>query len=86
MAAMNLLHLKELNSNVVGVHTADGAHVGNLKRVGTVWKFKAVGYGSDGAVEPGYGPLTGQHNTVFETPDTEAVNARLGPHCAPNAT
>lgn len=78
---MNLLHLKEMNSNVVSVHTADGAHVGNLKRVGAVWKFKAVGYGSDGAVEPGYGPLTAQHNAVFETPDAAAVNAQLGPHC-----
>ena len=81
---MSLLHLQEVNANVLSVHTANDLHVGNLKRVGTVWKFKAVGYDSAGAVEPGHGPLTGQHNTVFETPDADAVNTLLGPHCDPH--
>ena len=72
------LSLKTVNANVVAVHTADATHVGNLKRIGSVWKFKAVGYGPDGAVEPGGGPLTGQHNAVFDAPDEAAVNTRLG--------
>jgi len=66
-----------VNANVVSVHQADGAHVGNLKRVGAVWKFKAVGYDAAGAVEPGGGPLTNQHNMVFAQPNAAEVSARL---------
>jgi hypothetical protein len=69
-----------VNANVAAIHTAQGAHVGNLKRIGGVWKFKAIGYGDEGAVEPGGGPLTGHHNAVFDSPDVEAINARLAPH------
>lgn len=71
------LSLKPVNANVHSVHLADGAHVGNLKRVGAVWKFKAVGYDQAGAVEPGRGPLTNQHNMVFAQPDATEVSARL---------
>ena len=71
------LTLQSVNANVYSVHLADGAHVGNLKRVGTVWKFKAVGYDAAGAVEPGGGPLTEQHNMVFAQPDAAEVGARL---------
>jgi hypothetical protein len=71
------LTLQPVNTNVCSVHTAGGAHVGNLKRVGTVWKFKAVGYDASGAVEPGGGPLTLQHNMEFVQPDAAEVSARL---------
>jgi hypothetical protein len=71
------LTLQPVNANVYTVHLADGAHVGNLKLVGTVWKFKAVGYDAAGAVEPGGGPLTHQHNMVFAQPDPAEVSARL---------
>ncbi len=75
---MPALQLRPLHADVVAVHSADGAHVGNLKRVGAVWKFKAVGYEPDGSVVPGGGPLTDRHNTVFTAPDAAAVNAQLG--------
>lgn len=65
------------NTNVYSVHLADGTHVGNLKRVATVWKFKALGYDAAGAVEPGGGPLTHRHNMVFAQPDAAEVSARL---------
>ncbi|HPW85532.1 MAG TPA: hypothetical protein PLL83_14190 [Rhodoferax sp.] len=71
------LTLQPVNANVVSVHLADGAHVGNLKQVGAVWKFKAVGYDATGGVEPGGGPLTHQHNMVFAQPDAAEVSARL---------
>ena len=79
------LTLQPVNANVHSVHLADGthlgsdlgAHVGNLKRVGAVWKFKAVGYDETGAVVPGGGPQTNQHNTVFATADAAQVTARL---------
>ena len=74
------LTLAPVNANVHSVHLPDGAHVGNIKRVGGVWKFKAVGYDAAGAVEPGGGPLTDQHNTVFARPDAADVNARLVPY------
>jgi hypothetical protein len=66
-----------VNANVYSVHLADGSHAGNLKRVGAVWKFKAVGYDTAGAVEPGGGSLTHEHNMVFAQPDAAEVSARL---------
>lgn len=75
---MPALQLRPVNADVVAVHSHDGAHVGNLKRIGTVWKFKAVGYETDGSVVPGGGPLTARHNTVFAAPEQEAVNRQLG--------
>jgi hypothetical protein len=77
MPLSTALTLQPVNANVHSVHLADGAHVGNLKRVGAVWKFKAIGYDSTGAVEPGCGPLTNQHNMVFAQPDAAEVSARL---------
>jgi hypothetical protein len=75
---MTLLTLTAVNANVYSVQAPDGLHVGNLKRIGDVWKFKAVGYDAAGAVEPGGGPLTDRHNTVFAAPDALAVSAGLG--------
>lgn len=75
---MPLLSLTPLNANVYSVLAQDGSHVGNLKRVGTVWKFKAIGYDAAGGVVPGGGPLTDSHNTVFAAPDAGEVNTRLG--------
>ena len=71
------LQLLPVNAEVVSVHTATGAHVGSLKKLGGVWKFKAMGYGADGGIEPGHGPLTDQHNMAFATPDAAEVSARL---------
>lgn len=71
------LQLLPVNESVVAVHTADGAHLGSLKKIGAVWKFKAMGYGADGGMEPGHGPLTDQHNMQFATPDAAEVSARL---------
>jgi hypothetical protein len=72
-----MLALTPVNPNVHSVHLPDGTHVGNLKRIGSIWKFKAVGYDGTGAVEPGGGPLTDQHNAVFVQPDATEVSARL---------
>ena len=71
------LQLLPVNAEVVAVHTADGAHVGSLKLVGGVWKFKAMGYDAAGRMEPGHGPLTNQHNMAFAAPDAAEVSARL---------
>ena len=77
LMAATALTLQPVNANVYSVHQADGAHIGNLKRVGGVWKFKAVGYDAAGGVEPGGGPLTDRHNLVFAQPDAAEVSARL---------
>lgn len=71
------LQLLPVNAGVVSVHTADGAHVGSLKQVGGVWKFKAMGYDAAGRMEPGHGPLTDQHNMAFAAIDAAEVSARL---------
>jgi hypothetical protein len=74
-----VLRLAQIKTGVYRVHLSDGQHVGNLNQVGAVWKFKAIGYDATGAIEPGGGPLTDQHNAVFEQADAAAVGARLGP-------
>ncbi len=71
------LSLHPVNAGVFAVHDAAGQHVGNLKRIGAVWKFKAVGYTAAGESVPGGGPLTQRHNTVFEQPDAAELSARL---------
>ena len=71
------LQLLPVNAEVVAVHTATGAHVGSLKLVGGVRKFKAMGYDAAGRMEPGHGPLTEQHNMAFAAPDAAEVSARL---------
>ncbi|MBY0412172.1 MAG: hypothetical protein K2Q97_19070, partial [Burkholderiaceae bacterium] len=68
------LQLLPINAGVVTVHTAEGAHVGSLKQIGGVWKFKAMGYSAAGGMEPGHGPLTDQHNMQFATPDAAEVS------------
>ena len=75
---MHALTLTWVNPNVHSVHLPDGLHVGNLKRIGAVWKFKAIGYDAAGNVIPGGGPLTDRHNTPFSAPDADAVSAKLG--------
>ena len=71
------LQLLPVNATVVAVHTATGAHVGSLKKVGGTWKFRAMGYDAAGGMEPGHGPLTDQHNMQFDAPDAAEVSARL---------
>jgi len=71
------LTLQPVNDGVFAVLDGAGLHVGHLKRIGSVWKFKAVGHTAAGHLVPGGGPLTGRHNTVFERPDAAEVNARL---------
>jgi hypothetical protein len=73
-----MLALRPVNSKVHSVHLPDGAHVGNLKQIGAIWKFKAVGYDADGSVLPGGGPFTDRHNAAFDTPDAAQVSAALG--------
>jgi len=75
---VSALKLILVNANVHSVHEANGAHVGNLKRIGGVWKFKAVGYDAAGHVLPGGGPLTAQHNTVCAALDAIELSAKLG--------
>lgn len=74
---MTALTLTPVNPDVFSVHLPDGSHVGNLKRIGAVWKFKAMGYDAAGNLVPGGGPLTERHNTAFATPDAAEVSARL---------
>ena len=60
------------------VFDAAGHHVGNLKWIGGVWKFKAIGQDSSGAVIPGGGPLTDRHNTVFSNLDQAQIRSEVG--------
>jgi hypothetical protein len=65
------------NALVFRVVTAAGDHVGNLKLINAVWKFKAIGYDDNGDVIPGGGPFTDQHNALFAEPDATTVSAGL---------
>jgi hypothetical protein len=74
---MNPLTLHPVNDQVVRVLDSQGECVGNLKRIGMVWKFKALGQDADGQLVPGGGPLTGRHNMTFAVLDEAAVSAAL---------
>ncbi len=74
---MSPLELTRISDGVYQVRNAQGLHVGNLKRIGAQWKFKAVGYTAGGAVIPGGGPLTDRHGTAFAEPDAALVSAGL---------
>lgn len=71
------LTLTRVNADVHSVHLPDGTHVGNLKRIGAVWKFKAIGYDAAGHIVPGGGPLTDKHNTTLAAPDATELSKRL---------
>jgi hypothetical protein len=71
------LRLQPVNPGVCEVHTSDGLHVGNLKLIGSLWKFKAIGYDEARRVVPGGGPLTDRHNTVFTGLDEADINRVL---------
>jgi hypothetical protein len=71
------LTLSQINDGVCRVIDNQGLHVGNLKRINGLWKFKAIGYDTNGDLLPGWGPLTERHNTTFETLDENLVNEKL---------
>ena len=72
------LSLHEENDMVWRVLSGQVQHVGNLKRVGDVWKFKAMGYDANGAMMPGHGPLTHRHNMSFAALDAALICKALG--------
>ena len=66
--------LQPESPGICRVLTDAGLHVGNLKLIGGVWKFKAIGYEEAGRVVPGGGPLTEKHNTAFALLDESEIN------------
>lgn len=74
---MNKLTLQKTNDQLVRVLDSQGECVGNLKLIGNVWKFKALGHDADGQLIPGGGPLTGRHNMAFAVLDEAVVSAAL---------
>jgi hypothetical protein len=70
------LHFKPVNDQVVAVYLPTGELVGNLKHIGSVWKFKAIGVEA-GQLVPGGGPLTHRHNLTFAALDQAAISAAL---------
>jgi len=71
------LTLSRLNDSVYRVLADQGLHVGNLKFINWLWKFKAIGYERNGDIMPGWGPLTEMHNTAFVALDETLINAKL---------
>lgn len=74
---MTPLTLHRVNDQLVRVLDRQGQCVGNLKRIGAVWKFKALGQDADGHLVPGDGPLTDRHNMTFAALDEAVVSAAL---------
>ena len=75
---MNKLRLHTVSSGICRVLTDSGLHVGNLKLIGGVWKFKAIGYDAFGQVIPGGGPFTDRHNTLFKALDEDEISRIFG--------
>ena len=67
-----------IDNGACRVLDATGGHVGNLKWIRGVWKFKAIGYDAAGAVIPGGGALTDRHNTLFDSLDPAQINRVFG--------
>ncbi|MEI8171463.1 MAG: hypothetical protein WCG50_17460 [Rhodoferax sp.] len=74
---MNKLHLNSYNETIYRVLTESDEHVGNLKLINGLWKFKAIGYDAHGDVLPGGGPLTDRHNLSFDALDEENISRQL---------
>ena len=68
------LKLLPVSPGICQVLTDAGRHVGNLKLIGGVWKFKAIGHDNTGQIIPGGGPLTGKHNIVFAVLNEAEIN------------
>ena len=68
----------KIDDRVCRVLDATGHHVGNLKWIRGVWKFKAIGYDASGGVIPGGGTLTDRHNTLFASLDPTQIERVLG--------
>lgn len=77
---MHKLTLSKFNDRVYRVLVDQSDHVGNLKFINGVWKFKAIGYDQNGEVIPGGGPLTDRHNTTFVAFDEAVIGAMLAPN------
>ena len=71
------LRVSRINEGVWQVLDASGLHVGNLKLIGGLWKFKAIGHGEHGELIPGGGPLTARHNVTFSRIDAAEISAVL---------
>ena len=69
--------LSPLDPGTVALHDPSGQHVGNFKWINGQWKFKAMGYGPEGQVMPGHGPLTDRHNTLFAQLDEATIRAHF---------
>lgn len=76
---MNKLTLHRVNDQVIRVLASQGECVGNLKLIGPVWRFKALGHDTDGCLIPGGGPLTERHNKTFAVIDETVISAALMP-------
>ena len=76
---MNKLTLNRFDNDVYLVFSDQDGHVGNLKSINGVWKFKAIGYDPKGDVIPGGGPLSDRHYTTFAALDQALSSASLAP-------
>tara|TARA_B110000503_G_C6994853_1_gene348961 strand:+ start:364 stop:594 length:231 start_codon:yes stop_codon:yes gene_type:complete len=71
------LTLSRLNDSVYRALADQGLHVGNLKFINGLCKFKVIGYERNGDIMPGWGPLTEMHNTAFVALDETLINAKF---------
>lgn len=71
------LTLRRVDDYIYRVITDQGEHVGNLKLINAVWKFKAIGFDKLGNFIPGGGPLTLKHNMIFTSLDETKLSASL---------
>jgi hypothetical protein len=75
--AMTPSLLVRINDGICALHDPSGLHVGNFKWINGQWKFKAIGYGPEGQVMPGHGPLTDRHNTPLAQLDEATIRTHF---------
>ena len=74
---MRPLIRSKVNDGAYRLLSSHGEHLGNLKLIQARLKFKAIGYGVQGEVVSGGGPLTGRHNNSFDTLDVAVISTAL---------
>jgi hypothetical protein len=71
------LQLRPISDGAQFVITAQGVVMGQIKRINSTWKFKALWLDEVGDWVPGGGPLTDRHNATLDSTNAQHWQALL---------
>jgi len=71
------LQLRPINDGAQFVTSCHGVVLGQIKRINSTWKFKALWLDEEGDWVPGGGPLTDRHNVTLDSIEAQDWQALL---------